>query len=446
MMPYPLHALATGAFAHVWDPTTGALNVALANQMVKPYLVHPSDTFPGFLPFPVMNGPWVVQSYVLHSSIILARNPRFFSNFFHSPALDQVRLISENPQYLTDAQLPWPQVANALATDYRNGSADIVEGWSITDLPQVDRFPAAQVITSPVPVVNLLLFNQSGAASSAEANGGSSIFTDRNVRQAFVEAFDRCAAVRAQLGTIHCDDPNIFTNELTTSASVDYDSSFKLPTYNPIDAAKLLTNAGYLVVDNIRRAKDGKTPLQIQINLSLFGGGQDMIIAQRMKQDYETNLKVAVHLITNTVEDSNAPYCAPPNYDCHNDIEVYSDQALFVDPVDIATNSLVIGAPDAQDIPTAANPLGGNIGGVIDPYIIQKVKQGQMAPPGPQSDLLFRNLERYVAAQYYAEPLFIVADVTLVKPTICNYKKNPNPFFGDEWNIADWYVAPSCPS
>lgn len=70
---------------------------------------------------------------------------------------------------------------------------------------------------------------------------------------------------------------------------------------------------------------------------------------------------------------------------------------------------------------------------------------GATSEPGEQSDLLFRNLERYIAGQYDAEPLFIAADVALVEPTICNYKKNPNVVFANEWNIADWYVAPSCP-
>jgi hypothetical protein len=36
-----------------------------------------------------------------------------------------------------------------------------------------------------------------------------------------------------------------------------------------------------------------------------------------------------------------------------------------------------------------------------------------------------------------------MADVTLTKPTLCNFKKWPN-FELNTWNIADWYVARSC--
>lgn len=38
---------------------------------------------------------------------------------------------------------------------------------------------------------------------------------------------------------------------------------------------------------------------------------------------------------------------------------------------------------------------------------------------------------------------FIIASVALVKPTLCNFK--PFPLWGlNLWNMADWYVAPSC--
>jgi hypothetical protein len=51
-----------------------------------------------------------------------------------------------------------------------------------------------------------------------------------------------------------------------------------------------------------------------------------------------------------------------------------------------------------------------------------------------------------VAQQIYVEPVLILGDVTLVKPTLCNFKKFPE-FGFNTWNIADWYLArgSSCP-
>jgi ABC-type transport system substrate-binding protein len=458
LAPWPLHALATGKVAGVYDPHTGAVNRTLANQMLAPYLagqpLAPWTITPK--PFPVGNGPFLVQSAVpsavqsvpgitLISSVTLARNPHFFSNFFHTPALDQVTFFAVPPGGI-GPNMTQPQIVNPLTAGYRSGSFDLVEGLSeslVRQVGQLGAIPAAQVISSPQPDLALQAFNERGAAPNARANGGVSIFTDIHVRQAFVEAFDRCGALRAVLGISHCADPNTVTDELTTAASADYDPSFKLPAYNPTDAANLLTDAGYPVVDNIRRARDGKTPLQISLDVLDLTPAYYMPIAERLQQDYERTLKITVHLVTNDFTTYGQPGFISGDFD----IEVYGDIDLSVDPVDIALNSTIIGAPDTQDIPSATNPNDvANLSGVIDPYIVIKETEGEMAPPGEQSDLLFRNLQRYVAAQYYAEPLYIESNIALVKSTICNYKKDPNIYFGNEWNIADWYVAPSCPT
>jgi class 3 adenylate cyclase/ABC-type transport system substrate-binding protein len=452
LTPWPLHALATGKLAGVYDPKTGAVNRALADQLLAPYTAGqpPYPWNPTPKPFPVVNGPFLVQSSATDthgnpSSVTLTRNPHYFSNFFHAPALDQVTFIADPAGGMHTGD-SWSQEDESLSAGYRSGSFDIVEGLTVPDVRQLGAIPAAQVISSPLPSIGLLAFNQRGAAPNAQANGGVSIFSDRTVRQAFVEAFDRCGALRAVVGISNCADPNLVTDELTTAASADYDPSFKLPAYNPTDAAKLLTDAGYLVVDNIRRARDGKTPLQISVNLLSYTAAQYMPIAERMQQDYERNLKITVHLVVDTITFDTNPYGQPGLESGDFDIGVYGEFDSTTDPADVALDSTVIGAPDTQDIPNATKPNGSNTYGVIDPYIITKVNEGQMAPPGDQSNLVFSNLERYVAEQYYAEPFYINSDVALVKPTICNYKKNPNPGVGNEWNMADWYIAPSCPS
>ena len=105
----------------------------------------------------------------------------------------------------------------------------------------------------------------------------------------------------------------------------------------------------------------------------------------------------------------------------------------------------------AADIPTAQNPGGGNFMGVVDPYIAQQLQLSDQAPNVEQRTLIHRNLQRYVTRQYYFEPAFISADVALVKPTLCNFKKWPGYLLtggtagSNTWNMADWYVAPSCP-
>jgi hypothetical protein len=53
-------------------------------------------------------------------------------------------------------------------------------------------------------------------------------------------------------------------------------------------------------------------------------------------------------------------------------------------------------------------------------------------------------LQRYLAQQFSILPVYILADVSLTKATLCNFKKWPG-VLAATWNLADWYVASSCP-
>jgi hypothetical protein len=53
-------------------------------------------------------------------------------------------------------------------------------------------------------------------------------------------------------------------------------------------------------------------------------------------------------------------------------------------------------------------------------------------------------LQRYVSGLLDIVPVYINADITLTKPTLCNFKKWPQAGL-NLWNMADWYVDSSCP-
>jgi ABC-type transport system substrate-binding protein/class 3 adenylate cyclase len=431
IQPLPLHVYATGPFAGVYDPKSGAYNSALAQQLITSsrYLTQ----------VPVDDGPYTVQSFVPNSHVVLVRNPRFFSNFFHKPVLDAVTLVTVNPHWGTAQGLTGSQAAATLIANFRRGGVGLVDGLSSLDLSRLSGLPKAEVVTSPVPIWVEIGFNQRGAAPNAMANGGTSIFADKNVRKAFIEAFDRCAASRAQLGAVNCSDPNLFTDELTVAPAPDYDPSIKLPGYNPTDAARLMDQAGYPVVDGIRRAKDGATPLQLTIATSL-GGARVPLLARRLQQDYMHNLKIAVTL---SLAGDLLPNVAAKGA---FDIGLYAETGA-PDPTFNAQDTALCctDATGATGIPTAQNPGGGNIFGIVDPLVDQQVQLGLQTPDAAQSANVYLEMQRHWAQQFYTEPMFIEANVNLVQTTLCNFKPFPQ-FTGNLWNMADWYVAPTCPS
>ena len=433
--PLPLHVYATGKFARIYNPATGAYNSMLAQQL---------RVTPAFnTTIPVDNGPFMIKSFKPDQQVILVKNPRFFSNYFHSPAWDQVIILSalkDIPGYKKGDATPIPEMQADVINMYRQGLIDLALGAGSRNLTQLNSIPKRQVIISPSPVITFLAFNQREQAPNAQANGGVSIFTDHTVRQAFVEAFDRCAAVRAEFGNVTCGDPNWFTDESDSTPSDQiYDPTFKLPGYNPTDAARLLDAAGYPVVDGIRRNKDRVTPLQVEI-IPLPSVSASTALLQRLQQDYTRNLQIQVIFL-----DYKRAYDRAVSGDFDLMLGTQSGQA---DPIMRLTNDM--GPFDRASIPTPQHPPISpffNWFGIVDGQVTQRETLAAQTTSEEQRTLILRSLQRYFSGQFYVEPVYVRADISLTKPTLCNIKHWPQ-FGFDFWNIADWYIAPGsqgCP-
>jgi ABC-type oligopeptide transport system substrate-binding subunit len=201
-----------------------------------------------------------------------------------------------------------------------------------------------------------------------------------------------------------------------------------------------MDRAGFPVVDGVRRYKDGKTPLQLTIDMSPGAAG-DPVILSRMQQDYSRNLQIDVTLDTSPGFVSNDPTTARVTTGAF-DISVVSDQG---DPDPVYNEQDILGPTDAQDIPSAKNPFGSDWLGIVDPVVMQQIQLGGETTDAGQRASIYRDLQRHVAQQFYIEPVYIQASVSLVKPTLCNFKAWPHAGV-NFWNMSDWYVAPSCPT
>lgn len=420
--PLPLHVYGRGQFANVYDPRTGAYNSELAQQL--------RNTAAFNTAIPVDNGAFLVQKFVPDQEIVLVRNSRFFSNYFHTPALDKITMLSTFQDFPFQSDMRQSDMIGK----YRQGLLDLALELEPLTLSQVDDLPKDQVLVSPTLNTTELGFNQRSQAPNARANGGVSIFTDHEVRQAFVEAFDRCAAVRGLFGEIPCDDANLFTDEAMTSApDITFDPTFRLPAYNPDDAARLMERAGYRVVDGVRRYRDGVTPLQITLHVSQ-GASLGVEIARRIQQDYLRNLQISVAVV-------NVPVLGDDLISGAFDLILWATQ---VSPDPILRLTWNLGPFDSAHILSQQHPDVWNPLGIIDAQANERDQLAAQTLSDEQRTAILQSLVRYFSQQYYVEEVYIWADVSLKKPTLCNFKHWPTPGL-DLWNFSDWYIAPTCP-
>ncbi|HEV2235987.1 MAG TPA: ABC transporter substrate-binding protein, partial [Ktedonobacterales bacterium] len=394
------------------------------------------------LSIPVDNGPFIVrqvngypgayQPKVLSTAraLVLARNPHFFSNFLHPPTLDQVT-------FKTLFSYPYdPDSGKKMIASYRQGGVTVVDRLGPPDLAYLTDIPSSKVVISPGQTILEFGFNQRTEALNARPNGGASIFTDASVRRAFVEAFDRCGALRAVLGLEDCQDRNFVSDEPTVPSNPDYDQNVSLPAYNPTDAARLLDRAGFPVVNGIRRFRDGTTPLTLTLasgHFTEFYQG----FARRLQQDYARNLQIAVPMESPATDLSSDPF-----FTGAFDLGIFT---LGIDP-DPAQNLPLFGW-DYPNIPSAQT-YGSNWFGLIDPWMVAQGKLATRTEDEAQRAVIYKEMTRHVTEQLYFQPVLVLADVTLIQPTLCNFKKWPVQRGGAYlWNIADWYLArgSSCP-
>jgi peptide/nickel transport system substrate-binding protein len=369
--------------------------------------------------FTVDSGAYVLSSFTQDQSITLTANPKFFSNFFHAPALSKVVFKSTGD-------------VNTLIEGYKAGQFDHAEDFTIASVPSFNGIPADEQITSPQDSYEHFDFNERSVAPSANfSNDGNSIFGGPNgklVRKAFIESFDLCGAFVTILGDSNCHDPNLYTAENVAPPDLAYDPSVTLPSYNVKQAQADLAAAGYPGGKNSK----GK---QVQVTLvTTTGNAVRNAFIDLASQEWTKNLGVIVNI---------AQYKAGTLFTLYS-----KNGTLATGNYDIALFAYVNGADDdgatgtfqSDQIPGPKNDGGGNYMGVSDPKIDQYLKTGRTSLDDAVRKQTYHDLFAYIASQYINFPLYIRADYTLTKTTLGNYKQNPTSA-GNEWNLNDWFTT-----
>lgn len=415
--PVPLHIYNAGRFAGLYNAASGAYNTHIAQQLIAADLANTAIT--------ITNGPFTVQSFAADDTVVLARNPMYRSNFFKGPFLDNVIFKTTGDKH-------------ALIQAYHAGQFDHIENFTLADRALLAGIPGNEVIVSPQLNFEHLEFNQRPAARNAKLNGGVSIFTDLRVRQAFVEAFDRCAALRAVLGITDCTDPSIAADELTAPPAIDYRADVHLPAPNLNDATALLDAAGYKIVNGVRRFRDGRTPMAVVLSSTQGNAARDSFL-ELMKEAY-ANLNIAVSI----ERYPSATYFAGFN----------AKGILTTANFDIALFAFTFSSDpgnqaqlwQSNHLPSATNGFGLNYVGLQDNNVDTYLAQGRQTLDEASRSAIYQELQRYMAQQFFFEPLYLQADIALTKSTLGNYQQSPaftsfyyQSFADNTWNMADWY-------
>ncbi len=410
--PLPIHTYNIGKFAGVYNPATGLYNSEIAQRLVK------DDSFNTSIP--VDNGPFTIKSVDVNEAIVLQRNPSFFSNYFtHGVALNQVtyQVVPNN---------------SVRIQGFRDGQYEHADGFSLLDLTALNQIPSKEVVISSSSLLYRYLFNERSTAPNAALNGGTSIFADERVRQAFVQSLDRCTALRIVVNVSNCTNPNIASDELTNIPEFQNNPSIKLPPFDPKVAAGLLDAAGYHLVNGRRMAKDGKTPLAVTINWAVETGA-DLVAnySALAQQQWEKYLGITVNLQGIALNQFFAPYTSNgPLFKGDYDIAIYFS-GFGSDP-DGLTYSY-----QSNQISSNTNIFGANSFGFSDPQVDQLLLQGRSTVSPTERNAIYAKLDEYLVSHCVALPLFSQAEIALTAPTIGNYQQSH--VFVNEWNIADWY-------
>ncbi len=338
-------------------------------------------------------GPFAIKEWVAGDHMTLVRNP----NYFGTPAkLDYI-----NIKFV-------PDPATGLAA-LKTGDVDLVVNFAESDIPTLQGL-ASQGIkyrVDPTSDFEHLFFNlgtTKGQVINGKTVGQSDVdgfcpFQDVNVRKAIMLGIDRLSFLTNYMH----EDKSAFIASLWPN-SYWYNTSLTPYPYDPAQAAALLDAAGYKVgPDGIRagtcNGKPVKFSLGIETTPAQFRIDDVLHIQSDLKKigiDIKPNHIPAGTFFGSYTEGADMPLGK-------FDMAIYTT-GFYPDPD--PTGSL-----DCADVPSKANPTGGNNYHLCDPQVDSLIAQGLATADPAARKKVYDQLQQYMYDQVLVIPLFARANV-----------------------------------
>ena len=340
-------------------------------------------------------GPFAIKEWVAGDHMTLVRNP----NYFGTPAkLDYV-----NIKFV-------PNIDAGKAA-LKAGDVDLVVNFAESDIadikamaPQgvqlrVDGTPEFEHLLFNLGVTNSMVKDASGNVIGNSDIPGNCVFQDVNVRKAIMLGTDRLSFITNYMGM----DQSIFIASLWPGSSW-YNTSLTPYPYDATQAASLLDAAGYKVgADGIRAGTCNGTPVK-------FSFGLESTNAQRRVDDM-TAIQADLKKIGIDIKPNPLPagtffgaYTEGADMPLGKfDMAIYTT-GFYPDPD--PTGNL-----DCADVPSKANPTGGNNYHLCDPQVESLINAGLATADTAARKKVYDQLQQYMYDNVTVVPLYGRANV-----------------------------------
>jgi peptide/nickel transport system substrate-binding protein len=355
----------------------------------------------------ITSGPFFVQDYSSGQSITLVPNPYYTSTTFHPTVLD--KLIFKGYQS-----------KDALIAGYQAGETDSAQDFTLGDLDKLNSLPGLQV--TPGWIIEQVSFNLTNP-----------VLQDVNVRKAFNQAFDRCTFI---VSVLHNDCSKLSSDTIEPAPHPDANTAVKEFPFDLTAAKNDMKAAGWDCSSGTCMKGGAAFPT---LNMATTSGNT-------LRKNFTELFKQALAKLGVTINLDGQYYPAGTLFDTFS-----GGGTLATGKYDLALFAYVL-APDSDgnlytslhssQIPTAANPAGGNWGRVNDPQLDQLLEQGRTTLDIAKRKQIYGQVQALIAQKVYLIPMYIRANITLTDNKVGNFFPNPASF-GNQWNIADYYLKTS---
>jgi ABC-type transport system substrate-binding protein len=348
------------------------------------------------------SGPYKLAQSIPGQLVVLRPNPYYTA-------------LPPDPRHPRPAELRFvvrnledPDFQRGLASDGAANTYDLLALFAADDLPILRRSPYKVVVADYIQIEHL------------ELNQANPALSDLRVRLALSYGLDRMGYIKSVYPTLSDAERHEVLDPSPVPKVSPWSIGNELPAnpYDPAKARALLASAGY---------GSGR-----RLHLSFYTLDLPAFrvrSAQALKRQWaRIGVDLAIHLTT--------PSRMFADYAADGIVQRRRfDIAEFSYGGAIEPDSLVANIDPGQ-IPDQSQPNGQNYSGIRDVQLLQLFLQANQTPDPEARRRLYAQVQRRMVDNVYWIPLFDLARVILVKPTLGNFVNQPSWY---AWNAFQWY-------